>query len=200
MGWTSFDKSYCVFDKRGRVDKKATMTKEIESYGDIKVIKAAMGGGNYYAVEHHLKTDKHYLLVCLTKVDGNDFYYKDMDDIMGPCYYDCPKSILLLADELCPCTKEYDPYGYAREWRDKCWAKLREKSLPTAYKNCKRGQVVKWRVPDDSRLMMGDSSLAGKEIYLTKIEGYRSWMHRGLWLTRVPNKYVNPNDCELVTA
>lgn len=36
--------------------------------------------------------------------------YKDMDESMGPCYYDCPLKFL----DMVP-----DPGGYATEWREK---------------------------------------------------------------------------------
>ena len=71
--------------------------------------------------------------------------------------------------------------------------------MPTAFKNVKPGESVMWHVPDDSRLMMGGERIAGTTLRLTKVKGRRSWIHQGLWATRVPTKYVDPRDCEMVS-
>jgi len=49
--------------------------------------------------------------------DDYDFCYKDMDESMGPCECDCPERILNLLTA--------EPVGYAKEWRERCWARLR---------------------------------------------------------------------------
>jgi hypothetical protein len=59
---------------------------------------------------------------------------------------------------------------------------------------------VIWHVPEDSGLMMDGESLAGKTMRLTKVKGRRTWIHMGLWNTRIPTKYVNPKDCEKLEA
>ena len=197
MGWTWFDKSGCVLNKRGQIDRKATMTKEIETYGD-KVIKAAMAGTTYYAVMQSKRDGEYTLLVCLTGVNNSpytyeNFGYKDMADYMGPNVADCPKSILDLADRLCPPTNEW-----ARKWRERCRENLAIKNSPTSFKNVSYGESVVWHVPKDSYIRMGDIALAGSDVVLTKVKGYRSWIHHGMWNTKVPTKYVNPADCELV--
>lgn len=196
MGWTSFDKRYCITNKRGQVDKKATMTHELESWG-TEVVKAAMGGGNYYAVVRNSKGTA-FLIIVLTEVRGSEFFYKEMDDCMGPYECKCPKAILDLADELCPCTEEYDPNGYARAWRAKCRANLAKNQIPTAFSKVKPGDWIDWHVPEDSTLEMNGVSIAGKTISLTKWQGKRSWIaYTILGAIRVPTKYVNPADCTL---
>lgn len=198
MGWTSFSTDWCITDKRGNVDKKATMTHELERYGDMHVIKAAMGGGNYYAVVRNDHIDKTFLAVILTEVKDGEFYYKDMSDTMGPYERDCPKAILDLADELCPCTEEYDYSGYAKKWRAECRAKLAKKKLPTAFAKVKVGDWLEWHVPEDSWLNVNGESIAGRTIELTKWKGKRSWITYDFGCPmRVPTKYVNPDDCVL---
>ena len=199
MGWTWFDKSECVFNKRGQIDRKATMTKEIESYGN-KVIKAAMAGTNYYAVAQRKSDGEYILFVCLTGVNNSpctyeNFGYKDMADYMGPNVADCPKSILDLADRLCPPKNDW-----ANEWRQRCRDNLAIKNAPTAYRNVRYGESVLWHVPSDSCIRMGEDRIAGSDLVLTKVKGYRGWIHQGLWKTKVPTKYVDPADCELMTA
>ena len=198
MGWTSFSKWECERNARGNVDRRATMTHEVERYGDQNVVKAAMGGGNYYAVVRNVKRDEHYLLVCLTKVSGGEFWYKDMSDTMGPVYYDCPKSILDLADKLCPCDERYDPHGYAKAWRDKCREQIRVRNSPTAFAKCKPYEQVLWHIPKDSGITCGGTSLAGRTVKLTKVPRRRQWQCYELG-ARVATKFVNPLDCELVT-
>jgi hypothetical protein len=200
MGWTWFGKEYCKLNKRGNIDRKATMTHELESYGDVRVVRAQMVSSTYYAVIKRKRDGEHMLVVCLTQVNNNwrnpeNFGYKDMDDSMGPYERDCPKAILDLADELCPPTNEW-----ARKWREDCRENLLVKNSPTAFKNVRPGESVLWHVPQDSRLMMGGESLAGKTMRLTKVKGRRSWIHKGLWNTRIPTKHVNPKDCEILEA
>ena len=201
MGWTGMDLCYCELNRNGSVNKKRTMDREVESYGDLKVVKSQMSGGNWYAVVEHARETRHYrkgscfLMVCLTKVDHDEFLYKDMDDTVGPYGCDCPKAILDLADELAPLSS-YGHVGYAKEYRDRCREAIRIKDSTTAFKNVSPGESVLWHVPEDSRLMMGNEPIAGQTLTLTKVRGKRSWVHHGLWATRVPTKYVNPKDCE----
>lgn len=198
MGWDAFNKAFCFTNGRGQIDRKATVIHEIEVWGDCEVVKAAMAGTTFYGIVHNIKRDKHYLTVILTNVHDDEFAYKEMTDTMGPYEKDCPKSILDLADELCPCTEEYDYGGYAKAWRKACRERLVIKNSPTAFKNVKPGESVMWHVPEDSFLMMDGQRIAGLNLRLTKVEGTRSWVHFGLWKTRIPTKYVNPVDCKLM--
>lgn len=141
MGWTSYHASNY---RNGKVDRKA----ECDDYfmggsnaGHFKVVKSAMYGGTYYGAVKPLvryvgkdenghgkyeplpETEQEaFAVVFLTKVDNSDWFnfaYKDMDETMGPCYYDCPKSIL---DVLSPTDNEY-----AIEWRRKCMERIENK-------------------------------------------------------------------------
>jgi len=200
MGWTGKGLWFCEFNRNGSVNKKRTMDRELESWGTT-VVKSVMSGGNWYGVVRE-KDGRAWLLVCLIHIERqrDEFMYKDMTDTCGPYERDCPKAILDLADELCPCTDEYDHSGYARKWREDCRENLRIKNSPTAFKNVRPGESVIWHVPEDSRLMMDGESLAGKTMRLTKVKGRRTWIHKGLWNTRIPTKYVNPKDCEKLEA
>ena len=193
MGSYGIYKYDCIKNKRGNVDRKATLDKEHtgENYG---VVKSAMSGGNYYAVRwcrndngetrHYLEVDKVWLDECL--------WYKPMDDTMGPCYYDCPKSILDLADKLCPCNDEYDPHGYAKSWRDKCRENIAKKRNPLAFANVKYGDSIIWHVP----VGVGwAKEFEGKTLRLTKVKGKRCWVCYELW-TGFKIKSVMVEDCE----
>ena len=116
MGWTTY------YVGRWKKDKKALMTKELEQYGDIKVIKASMKGTVYYAA---CTSTRHpgdvWAIVCLTSLNRGEFGYKDMDETMHPYYYDCPKAIL---DLLTPTTNEN-----ALKWREMCRQPKQESTI-----------------------------------------------------------------------
>ena len=115
MGWTCY---YAYGEK----DKKTLMTKELEQYGDVKVLKAAMKGSVYYAACINTKTPNEiWAIVCLTRLDHGEFGYKDMDETMHPYYYNCPKSIL---DMLTPTTNVQ-----ALQWREACRKPKSESTL-----------------------------------------------------------------------
>lgn len=139
MGWTSYQATY--FTKRGTIDRKA----ECDAYfmeglnaGHYKVLKSTMHGSVYYAavkdmvryvgrdgngksVYEPIEDGSVWAAVFLTSVKGREFYYKDMDETCGPCYYDCPKSILSLLSET--------DSEWANEWRKKCIEESEKPSL-----------------------------------------------------------------------
>ena len=107
MGWTF---TYIGYYEK---DKKALMIKALEQSGYMKVIKASMRGNVFYAACETLRKPGHYWgIVCLTSLKNGEFGYKDIEEDMGPCYYDCPASIL---DMLSPTDN-----NYALEWRKQC--------------------------------------------------------------------------------
>ena len=73
----------------------------------------------YYAAMKSTDSNEVWALVVLTATDGREFGYKDMDETMGPGYYDCPIGILKL---LSPTDN-----AYAKEWRKNCYAAIEQK-------------------------------------------------------------------------
>ena len=125
MGWTSL---YPTEYANGRVDKKAQMTKELSRFSDCRIIKCAMVGSVYYAAyEMTKRPNEVHALVCLTEMHDGWFYYKDMEEEMGPYECKCPKAIL---DLLTPTSNEY-----ARKWREACLANI---GKPSAYERLKK--------------------------------------------------------------
>lgn len=146
MGWTGYHATHYKWigkgiNRRYTVDRKA----ECDAYweeglnrGHFEVVKSTIKGSVYYAAVKPLKkcigknekgeyqyTDiplseqKIFGVVFLTSIDSKDYYnfsYKDMDETVGPHYYDCPKSIL---DILSPTDSEY-----AKKWREKCYKQI----------------------------------------------------------------------------
>lgn len=126
MGWTGYHAGYY---KNGKIDRKAecddVFTWENGSK-KVSVVKSAMVGTVYYAAVRILDEENGqndvFGAVALTSVDNSDYFnfkYKDMDETVGPGYYDCPKGIL---DLLTPTDSEW-----ANEWRAKCREKLASK-------------------------------------------------------------------------
>ena len=129
MGWTGYMPTH--FTKSGNINRKA----ECDAYfmeglnkGRFSVLKSVMKGSVYYAavknmVRYDKETDTYepiddgtvWGIVFLTSVEKGMFYYKDMSEDMGPCYYDCPETILKLLSET--------DSKWALEWRQKCHEK-----------------------------------------------------------------------------
>ena len=108
-------------------------------------------------------------VVFLTSTDSKDYYnfsYKDMDESMGPCYYDCPKGIL---DLLTPTDSEW-----ANNWRAKCREQLEKKKNPDALSKLPEGSVIKVVLPFDTKRYS-----KGAEVILTK----EKWGKRCKWFT-----------------
>lgn len=164
MGWTSY---HATHYKNGKVDRKA----ECDAYfleglnrGHYEVVKSTMRGAIYYAAVKHLvkyagrdedgksiyeplsKEDQiTFAAVFVTSVDNNDYYnfsYKDMEESMGPCYYDCPVSIL---NVLSPTDSEF-----ANNWREACRQKA--KGANKLLRNLPVGARIQVIMPFDTRL------------------------------------------------
>lgn len=139
MGWTGQKAKY--YTKGGRIDRKAECDGYFLDYpndGHFAVLKSVMRGSVYYAAIKNLVRNvgrdaegksiyepvadgKVWAAVFLTSVNKDKFYYKDMDETCGPCYYDCPKSILdLLSDT---------DNKRANSWRQKCIEESKKPSL-----------------------------------------------------------------------
>lgn len=127
MGWTSTDARFYTAD--GKVNRQAECDALYTWEGEKtknEVIKSSMRGSVYYAaVRTTDKTTGHsevFAAVCLTSTrrdGGFNFGYKGMAEDMGPCEDDCPKGILVLLTDT--------ESKYAKEWRERCWAKIRDK-------------------------------------------------------------------------
>lgn len=156
MGWTSYSATHY---KKGQVDRKAECDHifnddmvGISSHdiiGKFTVLKSTMVGSVYYAAVQKTKfataeepeMTKVFAAICLTSVNNKDYYnfsYKDMDESCGPCYCDCPASILNL---LTPTESEF-----ANEWRKKCRQNIEDKKIknsdPNSLKNLPIGSII----------------------------------------------------------
>lgn len=156
MGWTEYRASYF---KSGKVDRKA----ECDAYfleghnrGHFDVLKSVVIGSVYYAaIKNRMRylgesdsyepidDGKVWCAIFLTSISGNNFSYKDMDETMIPCYYDCPESILKLLSD----TNNENALEYRRLCREKKKEKKKRSlsALPV-------GTVIKWKIGETERV------------------------------------------------
>ena len=207
MGWTSYEATY--FKKNGDIDRKA----ECDAYfmrdnaGHYKVLKSSMKGTVYYAAVTTLTTyigqDENgksiyesipederevWAAVFLTRTEeGKYFYYKDMDETMGPCEDHCPKCVLDLLSET--------DNKSALNWRRRCLENIKKSNKLSKLDRLRNGSVI--RFPSILNFTNGIS--VGDEITLTKIN--RKWVYEK-YQTRYSLKktYINPDYEILVEA
>lgn len=153
MGWTG---TIATHYKNGRIDRKA----ECDGYfmeglnaGHYEVLKSTMKGSVYYAavrkmvkyagcdsennpIYEPIEDGEVWAAVFLTSVEGVWFYYKDMDETVGPCECDCPASILNLLSET--------DSEWANEWRERCRKRIEEKKSPHTLANLPIGAVIRF--------------------------------------------------------
>ena len=135
-------------------------------------------GSTYYAAVKSLNKTNGYeriaAVICLTSTNNKDYYnfaYKDMDESMGPCYYDCPKGIL----DLLTLTES----EYANEWRKACYEKLAQKRNPNRLGKLSVGTTIKVIMPCDTKYFK-----KGQEVKLQKRARWTS--NRTEWITETP--------------
>ena len=104
---------------------------------------SVVGRRTYYAAVEWIsagtKAREVWGLVCLVRHNPSDreglvFGYKDMSESMGPCESDCPARIL----DLLTATEN----TYALAWRERCRARLSDRSARAAKPTPKPGDVV----------------------------------------------------------
>ena len=204
MGWTGIRATHYKWIGKGYnrssvVDRKA----ECDAYweeglnrGHFKVVKSRMIGSTYYGAIRGLKkcigknetgeyqyTDippaeqETLAVVFLTSVYMKDYYnfsYKDMDESVGPCYYDCPKSIL---DILSPTNNEF-----AKEWRRKCYEKIEKNKNPNSLSKLPEDSVIQVTLPWETKYHK-----EGDVVKLVKIK----WNKRTRWFVLNTNCYFS---------
>lgn len=106
-------------DRRGRVNRKATLDKEFDHDGGT-VIKSVMRGTTYYALWKSEKDGSYTCIVAPTHMFEGEFFYKPLTEFDGPLYYAAPRSFIDFLEQHAP-IKGDDIYADgAREWRRKC--------------------------------------------------------------------------------
>ncbi|NCC25967.1 MAG: hypothetical protein EOM25_12370 [Deltaproteobacteria bacterium] len=120
MGWTYMQKPKNVkayFESQLNLETDEAIYRPLELkmvslkalYGAVGRISKQTGKSDIFAV---------VILLKFTKENGVSMLgYKDMDETMGPVESECPESILLKLTET--------DSEYAKEWRLRCWARVK---------------------------------------------------------------------------
>jgi hypothetical protein len=97
------------------------------------------GSKEAYAILRHPESGKVFGLVILLDkrsakraLNGMTFGYKDMDERMGPLYYNAPRRMLDRLDREAPLDDVNDPRGDARRWRQLCRERSRAATTTSA--------------------------------------------------------------------
>jgi len=124
MGWTYSHKNKGIsvkdfFSEEFNFKRNEKTLKVIDCFATISEA--------YLAMETSTENSREvFAVVCRIHYNSKEYFnfgYKDMDETMGPYYYNCPERILNL---LTPTTSQY-----AIEWRKKCREKIeRKKARP----------------------------------------------------------------------
>jgi len=122
MGWTVVN-DFQVYDvDRFLIDELRL------NHGKLKVlacktVKTSPRKGEFYAAVEYADEDRRvvFAAVVLFEYTKEGIAYKDMDENMGPYYYNCPAEVL---EQLTPTDNEY-----ANEWRTRCLNRLLKKGV-----------------------------------------------------------------------
>ncbi|MGP9768561.1 DUF6927 domain-containing protein [Halomonas sp. AOP13-D3-9] len=130
-------------------DRKAFLDEEYTKKDhSVEVLKSSFVGSTYYAAIKIQQAGKapdqaaiEYTIAAVVKTSCSqgEFFYKSMDETMGPYFTQCPASILKLLTPL----EELEQLGvvmglslsYASEWRDKCLKHAESKKKRARLKN-----------------------------------------------------------------
>lgn len=166
MGWTyAFERPA---DPKAELDGLLTWS---DARGRRRVLDSAIVRLRvYYAAVEHIAPDGArqvwaavFLVDFRRGADGLAFGYKDMAEHMGPVESECPERILR---RLTPLSDAEDPQGWARAWRERCWAHLTARQA----RRLVDGALVKTKGP--FALPSGDCDL------FTAVRAGRSWRFR----------------------
>ncbi|MBO5969914.1 MAG: hypothetical protein J6S14_15610 [Clostridia bacterium] len=199
MGWYGDTITYY---KHGKCDRKAECDARwnfvsrtgIEVNGKIemkacisKILASSMTGSTWYgAIEQHITVSDHpeltekriFGMVELTRVEGDTFWHKSIDESMGPTECDCPKKIL---DLLPPPTTEF-----SANWRRRCEAKRKWKNTLA---KLKEGSIIEFPAKYD----LTDGTKTGEQIRLLRCHynGRLKWFKNGrIYNATIPENYT----------
>ena len=179
MGWMSYD-----IWSSPKVECDRILNQKTENY-ESKVLKSYIKGNVYYAAVS-LKTPKEecvYAAVFLTNYSPRatkefNFAVKEMDETVGPHYYDFPEKYLKL---LTPTNSKY-----ALEWREEVKRVIEHKKKLS---KIKIGEKIKFKATCD----MASGIKIGDDAILTKEKKY--FLHRNYWRW---SKNLIPENFEII--
>jgi hypothetical protein len=128
MGWLfSCDRNFGKQDQIAKFREPSYWGEGVKRLADRVV-------GNHYWAAIELASGRKLVFLALLQGGGKDsgWGYKDMYETMGPCYYDCPLSLLAMTGE--------PTEGYAVGWRAKVRAHHAAKKARPEYESGMRVQ------------------------------------------------------------
>lgn len=151
--------------------KEYTWESETKRYTPLKGV--CVNQVVYLAVEEYCKQTQEknvFAIVAQTRVaqDYFNFGFKGNSEDCGPCFYDCPASIL---DLLTPTTSKW-----ANEWREKCREKINKKKETIDLSKCELGTKILIKNP-----------LNDEDIILEKYKPINR--KRAIWLDKERNTF-----------
>ena len=172
--------------------KESTIAELIRTYQSVKSDGSQTGRtietrvhrvvGNHLWAVKDVKDDAgnvldSFIYLALLQKDDGCWGYKDMDESMGPHYYDCPLTLL----KLCEPSNQY-----AREWRERVQsfhaAKARQRA---AKKACKKGATIHFKA---GWSVLGSPLVSGTVV---RVEGSKVWADIGRGVIRVRPRMVD---------
>ncbi len=121
MGWTVTN--FQVYDVDRFLIDELRLNREKFKVLAYKSVKTSPKKGEFYAAVEYADECRRvvFALVVLFEHTKEGIAYKDMDENMGPYYYNCPAEVL---EQLTPTDNEN-----ANEWRAKCLDRLLKKGV-----------------------------------------------------------------------
>jgi hypothetical protein len=140
MGWTFYNRPKGETD-RAHFEREFSMFRD----GTYEMVETTSKNGVFYAAVRTLKDTGHSkagevwaLVILMQRTRGeHNFGYKEMDETVGPGYYDAPARIL---DALTPTEHEW-----ANQWRAECRKHLTKRE--TVKQEVRPGTVVELSKP-----------------------------------------------------
>lgn len=130
MGWWEQDKKHNE-NWKAWANRKYTFTSENFS-NTVVDCSSLVGFRELYMVceRHEFQTGIKYryaLVVLVSKTKRGTYMVKEMDESMGPYYYNCPKRLLKKLSPVRKLRVFNNAYGSSKEWRKICWSRFKNK-------------------------------------------------------------------------
>nr|WP_298411642.1 hypothetical protein [uncultured Halomonas sp.] len=139
MGWT------IPYDTHSRDQLVDWLLHHLNEPGYCEIVDHSRRGNVLYLVFHDIPKQSRFIAVFLLEgptpaarhAGDRAWGYKDMDESMGPCVYDCPERLLRQSD---------DQRSGAVEWREACRQERRNRAARRKLSAaCQRGDRLRYQ-------------------------------------------------------
>ena len=130
MGWNGISQFYL----KGKSSKavKEFFKEEFEREDNFELIDYSRKGNTVYMAVKNIVKNEVFAVVTMISFQDGEFFWKEMDETVGPVQVECPQRIL---KKLSPTEHEY-----AKDWRKRCW-EYHERNSTKKYEH---GQVLQF--------------------------------------------------------